>query len=324
MSGEEIIRRVVLVGILLSQFGLVCEGLAQEESFPNRPIQVIVPWGTGSAADVTSRILAPYLQKYFKQPFLVMNKPGGGSILGTTILAKSKPDGYTLGQISSYFTGAFLIHDNLEFAHDSFEPICGFVKVCGFFVVRADSPWKTLQEFIADAQKNPGKLRYSTQGYGTAYHFAATDFCNKAGIKLTHIPQAGVGDIMSNLVGKHIEMAVAATTLGHLPAGRLRALAVATEKRLEFFSNVPTLKELGYPVICEITTGHVVPRGAPKKIQEKLSRGYMEILTENEKAFTEAFLKLDEFLVMWGPKEYAEIMRRDHEAQMRYKRIKLE
>jgi tripartite-type tricarboxylate transporter receptor subunit TctC len=268
--------------------------------------------------------VAPYVEKYFKQPFLVVNKPGGGAILGTTMLAKAKPDGYTLGQISSYFAGAFLFHDNLEFAADSFESICGIVKVCAFFVVRADAPWKTLQEFVSEAKKNPGRLRYSTQGFACAYHLAGTDFCGKAGIKLTHIPQPGVGDVISQLMGKHVEMGVVATTLGHLPAGRLRALAVATEKRLEAFPAIPTMAELGYPVHCEIHTGHVVPRGTPKRIKEKLSRGYLESLRANEKAFTAAFMKLDEFLAILEPDEYTEVTRRDTEAQMRYKGMKLE
>jgi tripartite-type tricarboxylate transporter receptor subunit TctC len=313
-----------LVGILLIQFGWPFDARAEERGFPNRPIQVIVPFGSGSAADITSRILAPYLEKRFKQSFVILNKPGGGSVLGYTIIAKSKPDGYTIGHVSSVFSAGFILHRDLEFTYESFEPICGFVKLAAFFVVRADASWKTLKEFVADAKKNPGRLRYATQGHLTIYHLAATDFCEQAGIKLTHIPQAGVGDAITQLIGKHVEMAVVATTLGHLPAGRLRALAVGTEERLGLYPNIPTLMELGYGVVCAPHTGHMVPKGTPNTIKEKLAQGYLQTLKENQKAISDAFLKLDEFLVILDPSEYAKIMKRDYEYCMRYKGMKFE
>ena len=316
MSGEKrFIRRILFsVGILLFQLGFAFEGRAEVgDNYPNKPIQVIVPWSPGNAADVSARYLAPYLGEYFKQPFIVNNKPGAGGAIGHTLIAKAKPDGYTLGALSTLFGVYLLTVKDVEFDLDSFVPIYAFIKTPMFFLVRPNAPWKTMKEFVADAKKNPGKLRYSSIGVASAANVVVVDFCNKAGIKLTHIPYAGAGDVLTAVIGGHVDVAPSWGSLGHLKAGTLRALAVAEKERLENYPDIPTLIELGYPVACYPINGHVAPKGTPKKIVDKLSRGYLEAIKANKNAISEVVRKFDQNMILMGPDEYYKRMREDYE-----------
>ena len=318
-------RFLFLIGILLLHLGFPLESRAEKDDYPNRPIQVVICFGPGSSPDLSSRILAPYLEEYFKQPFLVVNKVGGGGIIGHTYLAKSKPDGYTLGQVSTIFSVYFLVHKKLEFDLESFVPICGFAKVPGFFLVRTDARWKTMKEFIADAKKNPGKFRYSTQGVASAAHALAVDFFNKAGLEVIHIPYSGAGEVITAVMGGHVEIGVSWASAGNLKAGTLRALAVSEKERLEDFPDIPTLTELGYPIVLYPMNGHVVPKGTPKRIIEKLSQAYTEILRANRVAISESFRKLEQYPIIIGPEEYYKKMKENYEYMSNsFQGIKLE
>ena len=316
---------LLFVGVMIGSFSLVAAGRAAESDYPNRPIQIIVPWGPGSASDLNSRIFAPHLEKTLKQPVIIVNKPGGGGILGHSLIAKSKPDGYNLGLVSTVFGIYFLTHKDLEFNLESFAPIYAYAKVPMFFLVRANAPWKTLKDFIADAKKSPGKLRYSTFGAFTLPHFATSDLCKKAGIELTFIPHSGVGDVLTALIGGHVEMGVTHGSAGHLTAGTLRALAVADKERLGDYPNIPTLTELGYPIVCYPILGHVAPRGTPPKVIEKLVQSYQEAMGKNRAAIADQLKKLEQYVVMMGPDEYAKRIRDDNDyLNQIFKGIKLQ
>jgi tripartite-type tricarboxylate transporter receptor subunit TctC len=316
---------LLFVGVLMGSLGLVPAGETAESEYPNRPIQVIVPWGPGSASDLNSRIIAPHLEKTLKQPVVIINKPGGGGILGHTLIAKAKPDGYTLGLVSTVFGIYFLTHKDLEFNWESFTPIYAYAKVPMFFSVKNDAPWKTLKDFIADAKKSPGKLRYSTFGAFTLPHFATSDLCKKAGIELTLIPHAGVGDVLTALIGGHVEMAVTHGSAGHLTAGTIRALAVADRERLEDYPDIPTLTELGFPIVCYPILGHVAPKGTSPKVLEKLVQGYKEAMGKKGTAIADPLRKLEQYVVMMGPDEYARRMKEDTEYLTQiFKGIKLQ
>ena len=311
---RESIRMILFpVGFLLFQLGFAFEGRAEKDEYPNRPIQLILPWSPGSSGDVAARVLGPRLGQYFGQPFLVINKPGGGGIIGHTLIAKSKPDGYTLGAVTTLFSSYLLVYKDLEFEFDSFVPICAFSKGTMFFMVRHDARWKNLKEFIAEAKKNPGKLRYGTIGVASAAHLVASDFCHKAEINVTHIPQTGTAVVINALLGGHIDLAACWGSLGHLKGGTVRALAIGEKQRLSEYPDIPTLTELGYPIACYPIRGHVAPKGTSKNIIEKLSRGYQEVLSANKAEISDLLKKTEEIAVIMGPDEYYKRMREDYE-----------
>jgi tripartite-type tricarboxylate transporter receptor subunit TctC len=308
-----------MIGLLIVLFsffdlGLIWDVRAENENYPNKPVQLLIPWGAGSAADLNSRILAPLLQNYFKQPFVVINKAGGGGIIGHTIIAQSKPDGYIIGQVSTAFGVFFLAYKNLKFNMESFVPICGFASIPAYFMVKADAPWKTLKEFVADAKKNPGKLRYSTHGVASRYHVIALAFCEKAGINLTHIPHSGTGDVITSVLGGHVDMAISSGPGGgHLKAGTVRALGVAEKERVRDLPEVPTLIESGYPVVLTAITGHVVPKDTPKEIVKRLVRGYIDVLNANKAQLDPEMRRFEQTFVIMGPDEYWKDARENYE-----------
>ena len=312
MRKEILVAKFLIVGILLSLLFLPCEVKSVQDDYPNKPVQMIVPWSPGPA-DLNTRFLSPLLGEYFKQPFVVVNKPGAGGVIGNTFLAKSKPDGYTIGAVSSLFGVYLFTIKDVEFNLDSFVPICAFVKTPMFLLVKPEAPWKTFKDFAEDAKRNPGKLRYSSIGIASAANLVAVDLFKKAGIKVTHIPYAGTGDALAAVIGGHVDISPSWATFGHLKSGTLRALAVAERERLEDYPDIPTLVELGYPVVAFPIYGHSAPKGTPKNIVDKLAKGYEKILKENRKAFSDTMRKYDQIAVIMDSDEYGKRMREDYE-----------
>ena len=295
------------------ELGLAGEGRCEKEDYPNRPVQLIIPWSPGTSTDVIARLVAPQLGKYFGQPWVLVNKPGAGGVIGHTLIAKSKPDGYTLGAVSTLAGSYLLVYKDLEFDLDSFVPIAAFIKVPMFFLVKLDAPYRTLKDLVDDAKKNPGKLRYGTIGVASAQHLVADDFCNKAGINLTHVPYAGTADVLTALLGGHVDLAPTWGSLGHLKGGTVRALAVSEKERLEEYPDIPTLTELGYPIVIFPIQGQVAPKGTPKKIIDKLSKGYLEVANANKKVIAESGKKFEQVVNIIGPDEYSKRMREHFE-----------
>jgi tripartite-type tricarboxylate transporter receptor subunit TctC len=309
--GRQLSTRSVLffVAAFLLNLASVFDGWAATDDYPNRPVEIIVAFAPGQSNDLSSRLMAPYLQKYFNQPFLVVNKPGAGGKIGYLYVANSKPDGYTIGSVGSSWPVAMIMTPDLKYNMDSFIPIGLYAKSSVFFTVRGDSPWKTLGDFIADAKKNPGKLSWSTVGYGTSGHFVGLGLIKKAGIDVTFISYEGGGDTLNALLGKHIDMAVIGVTAGLLSSGKIRALASADKARLKDFPNIPTATELGYPVLFDNVTGLHVPKGTPKSIVDKLAKAYRDIIETNKTAITDSLKKMDLYLEYYGAEESAKKIR---------------
>ena len=307
------VKRYLLFVIISFTLSIAFEIQAAEDDYPNKAIQLIIPWGAGSASDLNSRILSPLLGEYFKQPFVVVNKPGAGGVIGHTFLAKSKPDGYTIGAVSSLFGVYLFTIKDVEFNLDSFVPVYAFAKTPMFLLVKPDAPWKTFKDFAEDAKRNPGKLRYSSIGIASAANLVAVDLFKKAGIKVTHIPYAGTGDALGAVIGGHVDIAPSWGSSGYLKSGTLRALAVAERERLEDYPDIPTLVELGYPVVAFPIYGHSAPKGTPKNVLAKLTKGYLEILKTNKKSISAAVKKFDQIVIIMGPDEYYKQMKEDYE-----------
>ncbi|WP_249168944.1 MULTISPECIES: tripartite tricarboxylate transporter substrate binding protein [Fusobacterium] len=242
------------------------------ENYPSKPVNVIVAYKAGGGTDVGARILISEAQKNFPQPFVIVNKPGADGEIGYTELLKAKPDGYTIGFINLPTFVSIPLQRKTNFKKEDAVAIMNHVYDPGVLVVREDSKWHNLQEFVEDAKANPDTITISNNGTGASNHIGAAHFAYEAGIKVTHVPFGGSTDMIAALRGNHVNATVAKISeVGNLVKNHeLRILASFTENRLESFPDVPTLKENGYNVLFGSARALVAPKGTPEPIIKKL------------------------------------------------------
>ncbi len=243
------------------------------DSYPSRPIKIIVPTPAGGPVDIMARLLANSLN--VGQPVIVENRPGAGNTLGSRQAATSDPDGYTLMvSAASGLIMSPLIYKSAGYDASSFAPIALIAETPQLLVVNPQVPFKSVADLVAFAKANPGKLNYSTGGAGTLPHLAAELFKRQTGTEIMHVPYKGGGPALLGVVAGEVQMTLdpVATSLQFIQDGRLRALAIAGPKRSTELPNVPTLIEAGYP---ELTVGAwtalLAPRDTPPDIIAKLN-----------------------------------------------------
>ena len=234
--------------------------LAQQDpaaDYPNRPVKIIVSVPAGGGVDTVTRIFAARLQQRLGQPFVIENRGGGGGNIGAEAVYTAEPDGYTLlATQPAPITSNIALYKKLNFDPVALEPVAVMSKFPNVLLVRQDFPAKTVQEFIAYAKANPGKVTYASQGPGTTSHLTAELFAKATGTKMLHVPYRGTGPALNDLVAGHVDFIFMELASGHKlhDAGKARILAVATEKRLDMLPDVPTLIEVGLP---EFHFGHL-------------------------------------------------------------------
>ena len=240
-----------------------------QERFPSRPINLVVPFPPGGVADQTGRPVAAAMEKILKQPVVVANKQGAGGAVGMSAVANAKPDGYTLlmalSSISIIPEADKLFDRTPAYSMDQLTPIALITADPTILVVRADSPWKSVKEFVEDAKKRPGEISFSSSGiYGTL-HMATEMFSHAAGIKLKHVPFNGAGPALTAILGGHVDILASGpgVVLPQIKAGKLRPLAGWGAKRVAALPDVPTFKELGYDIEFYIWAGMFAPAGTP-------------------------------------------------------------
>ena len=248
---------------------------SQAQDYPTRAIRIIVPFGAGGPADVTARLIGQVLQEYFGQPVVVENRTGAGGVIGTQEAAKSPPDGYTLLMMSNTQTAneSLAPQRKYELMRD-LVPIAPVNSSDLVIVVTPSVPAKTLQDFIALAKAQPGKLNYASAGQGTPYHMAGELFKTKAGIDLVHVPYRNSGEARSGVIGGQIQMMIdAVTTMApNVAEKQVRALATTGKTRSGALPDVPTAAEAGVPSFeATIWLGLMAPAGTPKPIIDKLN-----------------------------------------------------
>ena len=247
----------------------------QAQDYPARLVRIIVPFGAGGPADVTARLIAKDLQDSLKQPFVVENRPGAGAVIGTLEAAKAAPDGYTLLMMSNAQTAneSLLPQRNYELMRD-FVPVAPVNTSDLVIAVHPSVKAATLQDLIALAKSQPGKLNYASSGQGTPYHLAGELFKSMTGTDIVHVPHRGSGEARNNLIGGQIEMMIdALTTMApNIAAGQVRALATTGKTRTPVLPDVPTVAEAGVPGYeATIWLGLMAPAGTPKPIVERLN-----------------------------------------------------
>ena len=278
--------RTILLAAAL--FACTAAQAQNADTYPTRTVRLVVPLAAGGAADIIGRIVADGLSKLWGQPVIVDNKPGAGTNIGVDALARSVPDGYTIGQINvaSHAINPALQKGKLPFDPvKDFEPISLLAISANLLVVNPSKiPATTVPELVAYAKKNPGKLSYASAGIGTTLHLGMEVFKEATGTDMLHVPYNSSAALTSDLISGRVDLAmdVAANIWSHVQGGKLRALAVVTAKRAAFAPELPSLSEF-YPGL-EITAWHGIaaPAGTPKAIVQKISDDVQRVVAGPE------------------------------------------
>jgi tripartite-type tricarboxylate transporter receptor subunit TctC len=249
--------------------------IARADNYPTRPIRWIVGFGAGTSVDIFARLIGQFLSERLGQPLVIENRPGAGGNIATEAVVRAAPGGYTLLDITSANVWNATIYDNLSynFIRD-IAPIAGTVRGFGVMEVIPSFPANTVPEFIAHAKANPGKISFASSGVGTPQHLYGELFKMMAGIEMTHVPYRGSPQSLTGLFGGETQVIfdTLATSIEHIKAGRLRALAVTSATRSEQLPDVPTVGEFLSGYEATSWQGLGAPKGTPAEIIERLSR----------------------------------------------------
>ena len=245
-----------------------------QQNFPVRPIRVVVPYTPGGITDTVTRIVAQELAKAVNQTVLVDNRPGANSILGVDIVSKAAPDGYTLASVIAAHAANQTLYTKLPYdSIKSFAPVSLLVTAPLIVTVTNSLPVKDAKDLVALAKAKPGSLTFGSSGIGAAAHLVTELLMITTGIKLTHVPYKGTAPALLDLTAGqiHILLDVPSSMLPHVRAGRIKAIGMASEKRVQTAPEIPTLTESGVPVVGGTWVGWLAPAGAPKAAVDKLS-----------------------------------------------------
>jgi tripartite-type tricarboxylate transporter receptor subunit TctC len=300
---------------LASNAAVLCAAAlpAYSQGYPNKPVKIVVPFPAGGPTDVVTRSLADKLGAALGQPVVVENKPGAGGAIGADFVAKSPADGYTLvmATSSTHSIGPYLAKLPYDPEKD-FTPIVWVGNATNILVVNAQLPASNVQELIALAKKDPGKLNYATSGIGTVVHLTSELFASTAGIKLTHVPYKGVQQSIPDLISGQVTMLFdnIMTAQPHIKAGKVKALGISSPKRSPLVPDVPTVAESGLPGFESVTWfGLLGPAGTPRAAVERVNAELNKALQSSEVQARFAQLGFDP--AGGTPAEFAATIQRD-------------
>ena len=297
-------RLVKWLVVATSLFGAAV--IAQD--FPSRPVTLIVPWPAGGSTDLAMRALATSTEKYLGQPIVIENKPGAAGTLGASAMITAKPDGYTVTQIP---ITVFRYPHMAQVGYNPLTDLTYLIGISGYtfgVVVQAEAPWKTWQDLIAYARANPGKLSYGTPGANTSLHITMEDIAQRDGIKWVQVPFKGNADNMTALLGGHIQLSADATGWGpHVDAGKMRLLVTWGGQRTKRWSEVPTLKELGYDIVSTSPYGIAGPKGMDPKVAKVLHDAFKKGMEDS--GHRQAMEKFDQELLYMSGEDYTKFAR---------------
>ena len=309
-------RAGVAVAAAAVSIGAVSTAAAQE-AWPSRPVTMVVPFPPGGVADLVGRPVAAALEKQLGQPVVVENRQGAGGGVGMQAVARAKPDGYTvlmaLSSISILPEADKVLGRAPMYQFRDFVPVARFTADPVVLAVRAESPWKTVADFVADAARRPGQITYGSSGnYGTM-HVPMEMLAAKAGIKLLHVPYNGAGPAVVGLLGGQVEALATgpASIAQHVKAGKVRVLAGWGAARLASLPDVPTLKEAGYDVEFSQWAGLFVPSGTPEPVVARLRAASRAALDDPQ--FQQRFVTLGTPIQFLDAPEFARFYDREND-----------
>ncbi|HTO51630.1 MAG TPA: tripartite tricarboxylate transporter substrate binding protein [Burkholderiales bacterium] len=306
-----------ITSLAAALLGVVLAGNALAQQFPTKPVRIVVSYPPGGPVDVLARPLAEGLQKAWGgNPVIVENKPGANAIIGTDYVAKQPADGHTLllandpSLSSNQYLFSKLPYDPVK----DLVPVATIATTTLILLVPASLPANNLRELIAMAKKDPGKLTYGSIGPGSVTHLDAEAFASAAGIKLTHVPYKGTGEVVPALLAGQIDMALSAIgpSLPHIRSGKMKALAVAQPQRSALVPEVPTFAEGGVPFEAKSWFAIAVPAGTPRPVIDRIAADVKRVVEQPE--YREKYITgmgLDAFSL--GPDEFAAFLAKDRE-----------
>lgn len=278
-------RRTVLAMLVTATLGTTLMSGAHAQDFPTKPITIVVPFSAGGTTDILARIVAHSLQAELKQPIVVDNRAGAAGNIGAQAVARAQPDGYTLllGTVGTHAINAAL-YKKLGFDPvKDFAPLTRVANVPNLLVTNPEQPYKTVQELIAYAKANPGKVNFGSSGAGTSIHLSGELFKSMAGVDIQHVPYKGSAPALSDLLGNQIGIMFdnMPSSISHVRSGRLRPLAVTTAKRSPELPDVPTVAESGVPGY-EATSwfGMFAPANTPAPVLARLHGALIKVLSD--------------------------------------------
>lgn len=271
-------RIVALLAVLVA-----LPSLAQDASFPSRAVRIVVPFAPGGATDITARLIGERLSKKWGQPVVIDNHPGAGGNVGSDLVAKAKPDGYTLlvGVTGSHAINTSLMKSMPYHPLRDFEPLTLATIFPNAIVVNAKVPASTLPELVALLKANPTAYSYGSDGNGTASHLTMELLKSKGGFQVTHVPYKGGAPMIADLVGGQIQVGITGlpAVQSQVKAGTLKLIAITTAQRMPASPEYPTIAEQGYPGFAAAPwAGFFVPKGTPAPVVAKLSADLVEVM----------------------------------------------
>ena len=306
------------IGVVLFSFifSFTGEGFAAAKKFPVKPINVIIPFQPGDT-DNNLRPFTNRMSQYLGQPLNFIYKPGASGAVGAAFVAAADPDGYTLvGSQQSSLVIVPLTQKGINYSWKNFTPICGLAGGYNVIAVQAESRWKTIQDLLAEAKQNPGKISYvSGSGALGITTLIAEAFFKEADVKLNLIPAQGSGPAVTAILGGHTDAVSSQITpaFPHIQAGALRALVVSTDKRVQTLPGCPTAVELGYNVSVPSLYGLLAPKGTPKEVVEAIALAARKAAEEHKAALDASLSKAGMLISYTGPEGFAQFIKSQDE-----------
>jgi tripartite-type tricarboxylate transporter receptor subunit TctC len=296
-------------GTVALVLAVLLAGAAPAAAFPDKPLELTVLFGAGSAADLLARKLAELAAKDLGQPVAVVNRTGAGGALGYTHVRGQSPDGYALVWNSNSVSTAYHA-GNMKFDSTAFAGVAALTSEPVSLAVKADAPWKDIGEFIAHAKANPGQVRLGNSGRGSFTHLMAVAFENRTGTKLTHVP-FGRELAITTVLGDKIEASVQlpAEIMAQVTGRQVRVLAISGERRLPSLPDVPTLKESGVDLTMSLWRGVAVPKGTPEPVVARLERAFVQAAQSPE--FRDFATRMGAVVEVRGAKDFDAFLARD-------------
>ena len=302
-------KRVLIPAVLL-----LCAGLAVAQGYPGKPIKIVVPFTAGSATDIMARLVGEKLSAAWGQPVVVDNKPGAGGTVGSALVAKSEPDGYTLLVVSTGHVVNPVLYPGLSYdTVGDFAGITPLASLPNVLVVNASSPIKNVSDLLAAAKANPGKLNYASAGRGSATHVNAEKFRSVTGIQATHIHFKGTPETITETIAGRVDymFTPVLSSIPFIRDGRLRALAVSTAQRSSALPDVPTVSEAGVPgFVFDFWIGLLAPAKTPRDVVNKLNQEVNKALTQPD--VKERMAKLGGEPMPMAPERFDAFIREEH------------
>jgi tripartite-type tricarboxylate transporter receptor subunit TctC len=284
-------------------------GITWAQTYPARPVRVIVGYPSGGSNDILARLMAQWLSERMGQQFIIENRPGAGSNIATEAVVRASPDGYTLLMVSAANMSNAALYEklNYNFIRD-IEPVAGVMRVPLVMEVNLSIPAKTVPEFIAYAKANPGKINFASGGSGTSIHLSGELFKMKTGINMQHVPYRGNGPALTDLLGGQVQIMfdTMPAAIGYVRAGKLRALAVTTATRSEVLPDIPTVGEYVPGYEASSLYGVAAPRNTPAEIVDKLNREINAAL--NDPAMKTRLADLGGIVLAGSPADFARLI----------------